>query len=141
MLPALEFSIYHKVLRVSVCIFATILLFDSGILSATTTRLSEHTQQYLANAVGVYVGVAPNDVNTLTAQIAKLEQERDLALGEREMSIGLNEGGVRGDNTSTFILSGILFILLVLIILNYALDYARSREHYVDNEQRSSPVA
>jgi len=51
---------------------------------------------------------------------------REAALRQREIAIGLSEGG--GTDKSTYVLAGILFILLVLILLNYTLDYLRLKE-------------
>ena len=108
------------------------LVFESGLFSPVTARLADQTENYLANAVGVSVGVAPTELNQMTAALTAREREldeRELALSEREIEIGLNDGGsVAGLDSGTFILATILFILLVLIILNYALDYVRSRE-------------
>lgn len=140
MIPRLQYTVYHKTLRVFVCVFAAVLMFDSGFFSATTTLLSRNTQLYLANAVGVYVGVAPTEINTLTAKITTLEEERDLAIKEREIAIGLS-GQSSASDTSTFVLSAIVFILLVLIILNYALDFMRARERILANEQKPRPLA
>lgn len=120
----LEQTIYHSLLRISVCVCALLLVFDSGIIFSETSSISQDTQNYLANAIGVKVGVAPNDVNILTAKITELEQE--LAVRDREIAVNLNQAVPNTSNdTSTIMLSIILFILLVLIVMNYALDYLR----------------
>lgn len=129
---SLEQTVYHKVLRVSCVVLATVLIFDSGLFASATAKLSDQTGMYLANAVGVYVGVPENGVNSLTTRIAELEQEvgrKDAQLRDRELALGL--GSAAGSSSaSTFVLAGILFIMLVLIVLNYGLDYVRSREVY-----------
>ncbi len=130
----LALSHYHSALRIALCVIAIVLVFDSGLIDKRTTTLSNGAMDYLASAVGVYVGVAPNDVNILTARITELEQE--LASKDREIAVGLNTTAAGGQNsgTSTLILSVILFILLVLIVLNYVLDYLRgSRNNIVNN--------
>jgi hypothetical protein len=118
-------SKYHSGLRIAVVVFALILVFDSGLLTEKTAGISAGAQHYVAAAVGVRVGVAPNEFNTLTGRITELEQE--LAAKDREIvlakSIEQNTGS--SFDTSTFVLSIILFILLVLIVLNYVLDYLR----------------
>lgn len=104
------------------------LVFDSGLISDSTARLSNGTQNYLASVVGMSASVEPNELNMYTAQLTAREKElneREAAL--RELEIGLNEGGTANDY-STYVLASILFILLVLILLNYILDYIRSRE-------------
>ncbi len=125
-----QFSNYHRILRVSLVVCALMLVFDSGLISDSTARLSNGTQNYLANAVGMTASVAPTELNQFTAQLTEREQElssREAALREREIAVGLNEGGHANDY-STYLLASILFILLVLVILNYVLDYLRSKE-------------
>lgn len=128
----LEQTIYHSLLRISALVVALVLVFESGLYSETTAKLSDQTQLYLANVVGITVGVEPTELNQITAGLTARQQEldaRELALAEREIELNLNSGGtVAGLDTSTFILATILFILLVLIVLNYALDYIRAQE-------------
>jgi hypothetical protein len=124
MKSSLAFSTYHSLLRIALCVCALVLVFDSGLISNVTADLSSSAQDYVATAVGVKVGVAPNDVNVLTARITELEEE--LATQEREIKVNAGDGDIISDiDMSTFVLSIILFILLVLIVLNYALDYLR----------------
>jgi hypothetical protein len=135
MTNSLAFSTYHSLLRIALCVCAVVLVFDSGLISKATADLSSSAQDYMATAVGVKVGVAPNDVNVLTTRITELEQE--LATKEREISVNVGNGGSsNGFDMSTFVLSIILFILLVLIVLNYALDYLR-----LESSQRKRSVA
>jgi hypothetical protein len=125
-----QFSNYHKILRVSLVVCAVMLVFDSGIISESTAKLSNGTQNYLANAVGMTASVAPTELNQFTAELTEREKElsaREAALREREIQVGINTGGQTNDY-STYLLASILFILLVLILLNYTLDYLRSRE-------------
>lgn len=125
-------STYHSILRIASAVVAIMLVFESGLLSETTARLADNTELYLANAVGVSVGVAPTELNQVTAALTVRERDldaRELALAEREIAVTIDGGASAGTrDTGTFILATILFILLVLIILNYALDYARTRE-------------
>lgn len=135
MINSLAFSTYHSLLRIALCVCAVVLVFDSGIFSKATTELSSSAQDYVATAVGVKVGVAPNEVNVLTTRITELEQE--LATKEREINVNVgNDGSPAGFDMSTFVLSIILFILLVLIVLNYALDYLR-----LESSQRKRSTA
>lgn len=120
----IKYSLYHSLLRIAVCALALVLIFDSGLLIKGTAKISSDTQSYLANAVGVKVAVEPNDMNILTARITELEQE--IKVKDREIAVNLdrNEGG--SADKSTFVLSALLFILLLLIVINYILDYYRS---------------
>ncbi len=120
-------SMYHIVLRTSALTLALILLFVSGVLSPVTKQLTTETERYLASAVGMYASVEPNEFNQITAALTARESDlnvREAALRERELSTGLSDT-VSADYT-TYILSVILFILLVLIVLNYVLDFIRA---------------
>jgi hypothetical protein len=120
---------YHRVLRVSAVVCALVLLFESGLVSTSTIVLSQNTHQYLANAVGMSVGVEPTELNTLTAELTaqkRLLDQREMEIKEREIEIGLKPGA--SNDRATYILASILFVLLVLIILNYVLDFLRTRE-------------
>ena len=126
----LEDTMYHRVIRTSALVCALVLLFESGIISQSTARLAQNTNQYLANAVGVGAGVEPTELNTLTAELTSQKKklgDREAAIREREIEVGLASGEVPGQ-TTTYVLAGVLFLLLILIVLNYILDYLRSRE-------------
>ena len=130
---------YHRILRVSALVLALVLLFVSGLISERTAQLAEHTQWYLANAVGVSVGVPENEYNTITTALTKQEHEldqREEALLQREIDVGIRSSA---DSTvssldSTLLLSGVLFILLVLIVLNYVMDFLRARRIWSSTE-------
>ncbi len=119
------------VLRILMIIGAVLLVLDSGIVSPVTKEFSYNTQMYIASVVGVGASVTPNEINVITAELTRQKTElnaREASLRERELSIGL--GGTPanyGPDYSTYILSLLLFIILVLILLNYALDYYRYR--------------
>jgi len=120
---------YHSVLRTSALTLALILVFVSGVVTPVTQQLSQQTERFLASAVGIYASVEPNGLNEVTAALTAKETSlaaREAAITERELSLGLNKDQVEGEYT-TYILSVILFILLVLIVTNYLLDYLRSR--------------
>jgi len=122
-------TLYHSVLRVAMAVVATVLVFDSGLFSPVTKQLSLNTQQYLGQAVGVYAGVESTELNTITAALTEKEQslaEREKTIEQREIEVGLATGSTRGVD-STFILSVLLSIILVLIIINYILDFRRGR--------------
>lgn len=135
--PYLQESYYHSWLRILAAVFALVLLFDSGVLFPSTQRLSQNTQFYLANSVGVSAGVEQTELSMLTAELTEQKQslaEREAAVAEREIAIQKNSGAVStaAVPVSTYILSTILFILLVLIVLNYGLDYVRYQRERVE---------
>lgn len=121
---------YHRVLRVSSLVCAIALLFESGIVSQSTAQISSNTHLYLASVTSMSASVNPTELNMLTADLAARETDlagREAALVERQISVELSEGAQTNDK-ATFILAAILFILLVLILLNYVLDYLRLKE-------------
>ena len=126
-----QHSWYHITLRVVAATLGAAVLFSSGVVSPLTADLANQAQHYLATAVGVDASVAPNELNTITARLTERElDEREAALEQRQIDVGLNQGAAGSTNSpdySTYIMSSVLFILLVLIVLNYALDFARSR--------------
>ena len=126
----LEFTLYHKILRISAVVLAVTLVFQSGLLSHTTALMALSTQSYLANVVGVSVGVTPTELNTLTAGLTAKElalDARERSLSEREIAIGLSGQAGTQDRT-TFVMGLVLFIVVLLLVLNYALDFVRTRE-------------
>ncbi len=132
----LEHSLYHSFLRITLAVFAFILLFDSGLLFSPTAELSAIAQYHVANAVGVSAGIAPNELNQLTSRITELETE--LEAKERLIAVNVQSSKNSGSfDTSTFFLSVILFILLVLIVMNYVLDYLRGRK--IETYEASTP--
>lgn len=122
---------YHSFLRVSVLVSALVLLFDSGILYPITQQLSDSTVSYIASVgVGTTAVVPENEINVLSAQIAERQRILDAREAElREREIATRDFGASNTdkNYSTYIMSTILFILTVLLVLNYAMDWARVR--------------
>ena len=122
--------VYHQILRSSALLMLAILVFDSGVLTPLTRQFADNTYQQLANVIAVGASVAPNELNVITAELTSQKKdldEREEQLREREMALGLNDQTSSTQNLSTYVLSVILFIILVLITLNYALDFARER--------------
>jgi hypothetical protein len=132
-MQSFEQTIYHRILRVSALVCALVLVFESGLISENTATVARGTQAYLATAIGMSAGVEPTELNQYTAALTERERDlnaREAALSEREISVQV--GGVNTNNmATTYILASVLFILLVLILLNYTLDYLRMREQTV----------
>lgn len=119
---------YHSFLRVSLLVTVAVLMFDGGFLFPITKQLSDNTISYLAGtSAGVFASVPSNELNSLTAQLT--EQQRILDAREaqlREREIATRDYGSSGETDySMYIISSILFILLVLIVLNYVMDWMR----------------
>lgn len=122
---SLENSIYHSLLRIFMVVFAIALVFDSGIINKKTSDISSYTQNYLASVVGVGASVQPTEINQLTARITELEKEVEEK--ERIVAVNLNDNSYETKNSTVF-LSITLFVVLVLVILNYVLDFLRYRQ-------------
>ena len=127
---SLRKSNYHRALRILVSVFFFFLVFESGIVNETTRKLSVETHSYLASVIGMSASVQPTELNQYTAELSAWEREleaREASIAEREIKVDLSKSPGNND-TSTYILASILFILLVLILLNYTLDYLRAKE-------------
>lgn len=127
-------SRYHKFLRVSHILVAFVLVFDSGILLPVTEEVSSGAFNYVASSIGMFASVPENELNVITAELSAREQ----ALNAREAELAEREIASRdfGDETdlSVYILSAILFILTILIMLNYAMDWLRVKQLYHERE-------
>ena len=126
----MKHSLYHIVLRTGALTLALLLVFDSGLLSPITARISQNTQEYVAAAIGMYAAVEPSELNQYTAELTARDRvltEREQDIAAREIAVDLAQSGETPDY-STYIISVLLFVILVLIVLNYALDYMRARE-------------
>lgn len=129
----MEHTIYHKLLRVSVVVCAIVLLFDSGMVIPVTKSLSDSTFSYLAQSIGVTTAILPTELNQITAQLTEKQKElelREALLKEREIKSRDFVSSVTTDY-SVYILSLVLFILTVLIVFNYVLDWSRGRQRQV----------
>lgn len=125
----MQVSRYQSFLRVSVLVALVALVFDSGLLTPVTKHLSENTFLYLADVgVGMFASVPQNEINSLSAQIAERQRildAREAELREREIQAREYESGTLLDY-STFVMSVVLFILTVLLVLNYVMDWIRA---------------
>jgi hypothetical protein len=107
---------------------AFVLVFDSGVLSSVTKQLSDSAISYVASVgSSVLANVPENEINTLTAQISAREREldaREALLRERE--IDARDFGTTGTTDySTYIIGSILFVIILLLMLNYIMDWKR----------------
>lgn len=123
---------YHSFLRVAMVVTAFVLLFDGGFLFPVTKQLSGVTKMYVASVgTGMFASVPENELNSLSAQISAKQREldaREAALNEREIAARNFGSSDTTGNYSTYIISVILFILTVLLVLNYVMDWVRVRK-------------
>ncbi len=121
---------YHKLLRILLLVFTIVTVFDSGIINPVTQQMSNETFSYVATiGAGMYASVPPNEINTLTAQIAEQQRvldAREAALREREIAAREYENNTA--DYSTYIFSAILFLIIVLLFVNYVMDWTRMRQ-------------
>jgi hypothetical protein len=136
----LEHSLYHSLLRVSALTLACTLLFVSGVLHPITSELTVNTEQYLATTISATAGVAPNEYNQITAALTEQRAALDARaanLEERELAIGIansNERSWLQGEITTWLNSALLFIILILLCINYTLDL-RFRRHLTARTQ------
>lgn len=128
--------LYRSLLRVSAAVTAFVLVFQSGMLDdRTAVVFLEVSDSLNATVVGASASVKPTEVNQITAELTKQQQllaAREETVQAREIELGLNKGASSGPaETTTFLLAAILLIQLILLVLNYFLDYLRSKERQV----------
>ena len=121
---------YRSFLRIGILVSAITLLFDGGFVVPITKQLSNNTFQYLGSVgSSMLASVEPNEINTLTAEITARQREldaRESALRAREIETR-DFGQESSTEYSTYIIATVLFILTVLLLLNFAMDFARIR--------------
>ena len=125
--------LYRSVLRVSVVVTAFLLVFQSGMFDERTAVVfSEAADGLYATVVGASASVRPTEINQITAELSKQQQlltAREETVTAREIELGLTQGSSNSnDQTTTYLLAAILLIQLILLVLNYFLDYLRSKE-------------
>lgn len=101
-------SIYHKLLRVSSLLFAFLLIFSSGLVSPLTSQLTENSAKYAANLVNANSSLVDSQNEPILTQ--------ESVVGE-----GSNE-------TYTYLFAVILFVILLLMLLNYSLHFIGKKE-------------
>lgn len=123
---------YRSLLRITVVVMAVVLVFQSGVMLDRTAELFDQSADYLSASVGMSVSVAPTEYNTITSELTKQRQllaAREAAVEEREVAVSLVSGSNNEDqDRTTYLLAAVLFVQLVLIVLNYGLDYLRVRD-------------
>lgn len=123
---------YRRVLRISAVVMGAVLMFQSGFIDERSTALFNTTTDYLAANVGMSVSVAPTEYNAITAELTRqklLLDQREATIEDREIFLNLETqpADENSNNRTTYLLAAVLFVQLILIVLNYALDYLRSR--------------
>lgn len=129
MQQSLQFSLYHSALRVSALTLTLTLLFVSGVVHPITSQLAQQTENYVATAIGASAGVAPTELNQITAALTQQQatlDQREETLRERELALGItNQARTSQWSTEmvTYVNSVLLFIVVSLMAINYVLDW------------------
>jgi hypothetical protein len=105
--------------------------FTSSVLSGGTTFINKIGAQ-----VGISVGVSPNEFTKLAQEVTQKQAEieaREIAVAEREKALERREE-TSGIFSLELYVTVIAFILLILVLLNFYLDWRR--DYYVDMDMR-----
>ncbi len=142
---ATEHSLYHSLLRVSALTLTLTLLFVSGTIHPLTSRVTTQAERYLATTISATAGVAPTELNQITAALTEQQSEldeREATLRERELALGLQAADPERNwltaELTTWLNSALLFIVLVLLLINYVLDLRYRRHDRVDSAQHAT---
>ncbi len=106
---------------------AVIFLSFLSILGANPIDIGRFVGANFTKAIGMSVGVPENPFNKLAAQLR--DKEEKLALKEEDLSKREEALGVvnnKQDRSITFLLIGV-FMLFVLVVTNFAMDFRRRR--------------
>lgn len=123
-------TVYHKILRVGAVAVAGLLFFQSNGIPFVNLPSVLNARVLVANVIGISAGVAPTELNTITAELTKRTTEldkREALVKEREINARATDSSA-SFVVSNYILSAVLLLLLVLIITNYAFDFLRARK-------------
>lgn len=107
-------SWYHSSLRVFSLLLALALVFESGILNVATQSISHTAGQQFATLIQ-----ATSDGALYEDSVMSVTLSEDLTSDSKSSSLG----------EITFLIATTLFIILLLLVLNYILVYLRYREH------------
>lgn len=107
---------------VMACSVLFVLLVSFGSISLGPKEFARE----IGAAVGASAGVLPNEYNTLAQSLLKKESEvnqKEAALAVRE-AVAMQQGGEK-DTKLVFVVLSVGISLLILILLNFYLDWRR----------------
>ncbi len=116
-MPMEHKSNYHRALRIATVVCAAVLLFESGLVRATTRTLAYQTNMFLATSL-----VARENADALSSTVALAHSV--YATPEQTL------------NKTLYLISGVTFIFLTLMVLNYAVGFVSSRQPAVVKNKR-----
>jgi CHASE3 domain sensor protein len=122
-------NIYKSIIAILVFtnVIALTMFFNTHLLENQTPTAAFLKQ--LGNVIGVSAGVPSNEINTLASDLRQWENELDA----REQDLAAQEVLLReraeGDtNTSVVYITVIGALLLVLVVMNFVLDWRRAEK-------------
>ncbi len=114
----------REIVRRTLVVIALVLFMYATSVSSPSVLARDAVTMVGSGAVGMYAGVEPNPYNTAAAQLAAKQNE--LAL--REATVNAQTGG---SLTGTRVLAAASFcislLVLILVSLNYYMDFRRTR--------------
>lgn len=112
-------SIFYFLLFI-LCVVATLAILDMAF-DISPAAISQYLFAQVGSAIGMSTAVPPNPFNTLSRQL----EEKEKALLEKEAGLAEKEEllAEKTDGKNHLLIGG--GILLILILLNFYLDYRR----------------
>jgi tetrahydromethanopterin S-methyltransferase subunit G len=102
-------------------------IIATGILSLYMSGVGGGMIRQLGAVVGMYAGVEPNQYNLLAQQLDERSRELDAREAELAQQEVLIKETVGQERTSIVYATAIGFLLLLLVLLNFYLDWKRNR--------------
>ncbi len=113
-----------EIVRRTLVVIALVLFMYATSVSSPSVLARDAVSMVGAGSVGMYAGVEPNPYNSAAAQLAAKQNE----LVAREATVDAQTGG---SLTGTRVLAAASFcislLVLVLVSLNYYMDFKRTR--------------
>jgi hypothetical protein len=117
-------------LQYAILVFALVLVGQLSLADVSLKTFSLQAVQNIAGVVGMTVGVAPNEANTLAQELRARElnlESREQALDAREQDVRalIVEETAKNDRSTMMLIIGVALFLAALIGANFYLDYKR----------------
>lgn len=133
-------------LQYAVLVVALVLVGQLSLADVSLKTFSLRAAQNIAGVVGMTVGVAPNEANTLAQQL----HDKELTLTSREQALDAREQDVRAlivaetaksDRNTIILIIGVTLFLAALIGANFYLDYKRRETKEIQGGGETGVVA
>jgi len=118
-----------QVHELRVYLFALIVVIFFFELGLSPIDITKFAGSKIGSAVGMSVGVAENPFNKLALQLEEKEkilEEKEIELNKKEAE--LNKESILDNDSLLLFSAGGILVLLVLILINFYLDYKRRKQ-------------